>query len=184
MSLLAEFPQQVVDSHCLVVGRILAGERLSPEIILQLGAEALSVEKIAVMAAREVSTIKDAQKCWQSAWQCPDVAHHAHSCATPMWGGSSLCGFCQSINSYDKRVAHWKDVGPTGVGFSGGNFRGTQVCIHGGNFSARQICLWWRAVEALERFASVREPEPSPWPLSTILFSFLTCTLTLASISC
>jgi hypothetical protein len=75
-----------------------------------------------------------------------------------------------------------KTVGPTGVGFSGGNFRGTQVCIHGGNFSARQIGLWWRAVEALERFASVREPEPSPWPLSTILFSFLTCTLTLASI--
>jgi hypothetical protein len=70
MSLLAEFPQSVVDSHAWIVAESLAGERLSHEIILQLGAEVLSVEKIAVLTARQVVTVLDARKCWQSALEC------------------------------------------------------------------------------------------------------------------
>ena len=64
-SLLSEFPQQVVDSHALVVAEILAGERPSIEILLQLGAEALTVDKLTVLAARQVSSISAAHDCWQ-----------------------------------------------------------------------------------------------------------------------
>jgi hypothetical protein len=70
MSLLAEFPQSVVDSHAWIVAESLAGGQLSHEIILQLGAEALSVEKIAVMTARAVDTIQAAHGCWQDALAC------------------------------------------------------------------------------------------------------------------
>ena len=66
-SLLSEFPQQVVDSHALVVAEILAGERPSIEILLQLGAEALTVDKLAVLTARQVGTIQAACDCWRDA---------------------------------------------------------------------------------------------------------------------
>jgi hypothetical protein len=70
MSLLAEFPQSVVDSHAWLVAESLAGERLSNEIMLKLGAEILSVEKIAVLTARQVGTVYEARKGWQSALKC------------------------------------------------------------------------------------------------------------------
>jgi hypothetical protein len=70
MSLLREFPAEVISSHALVVSQILAGEQPSTEIMLQLGAETLSVDKLAVLSCRTVTTIKEARSCWQSAWEC------------------------------------------------------------------------------------------------------------------
>jgi hypothetical protein len=53
MSLLAEFPKEVIDSHALVVAEILAGEQRCADTLLELAAEALVVDKLAVLMARQ-----------------------------------------------------------------------------------------------------------------------------------
>jgi hypothetical protein len=67
---LAEFPQQVVASHALVVGEILGGEQLNIETFVQLAAETLTVSKLTALQCRSVATIREARSCWQNALEC------------------------------------------------------------------------------------------------------------------
>jgi hypothetical protein len=70
MQLLSEFPQQVVDSHALVVAEIMTGERPDAETLLQLAAEALAVDKMTTLAARGLDSIQATHECWQAALEC------------------------------------------------------------------------------------------------------------------
>jgi hypothetical protein len=70
MSLLDEFAQQVLASHGLVVIAIQAGEQPDLETFLELGAEILSVQKLARLQSRNVDSIKDTRQCWQKALEC------------------------------------------------------------------------------------------------------------------
>jgi hypothetical protein len=67
---LAEFPRQVLDSHALIVAGLLAEERQSPETLVELAAELLSVDKLTVLAARQARTIAEAYACWEAAATC------------------------------------------------------------------------------------------------------------------
>jgi hypothetical protein len=68
--LLSEFPQQVIDSHALIVAGILGGETPSTDILIQLAAEILTIDKLTVLAARQARTIKAAHDVWMAAHEC------------------------------------------------------------------------------------------------------------------
>ena len=67
---LEEFGQEVVNSHALVIAEIMAGERPSSDTLLQLAAEAITVDKLAVLISRQVQTIQPAHDCWRDALDC------------------------------------------------------------------------------------------------------------------
>jgi hypothetical protein len=70
MTLLSEFPQQVIASHALIVAEVMSGERPSADVLLELAAELLVVDKLTVMAARQVRMIRDARDCWAAGYAC------------------------------------------------------------------------------------------------------------------
>jgi hypothetical protein len=53
MPLLAEFPDQVVQSHALIVAGFLSGEPASSDTMLELAAEAIAVDRLTTLAARQ-----------------------------------------------------------------------------------------------------------------------------------
>jgi hypothetical protein len=67
---LDEFPEQVIASHAWLVAEILSGQQPSAQIFIQLGAEILSIDKLAALECRRVGTIKQARACWTTASQC------------------------------------------------------------------------------------------------------------------
>jgi hypothetical protein len=70
MALLAEFSDEVVAFHALIAAEIRAGERPSNDTLRELAAEALSIDRLAVMSSREVTTIQLARDTWQTAFNC------------------------------------------------------------------------------------------------------------------
>jgi hypothetical protein len=70
MQFLSEFPQDVINSHALVVAEIMTGEQPSSETLLQLAAEALAVDKMTTLAARGLGTLQATRECWQAALGC------------------------------------------------------------------------------------------------------------------
>jgi hypothetical protein len=70
MTLLSEFPQQVIASHALVAAEILSGESPSADTLLELAAEAITVDRLTVLMARQAGTIQLARDCWQAACEC------------------------------------------------------------------------------------------------------------------
>jgi hypothetical protein len=67
---LAEYEQEVIASHAIVVAAIMAGDRPSPDTLLQLAAETITVDRLAVLLGRQVKTIAASHDCWQNAYQC------------------------------------------------------------------------------------------------------------------
>jgi hypothetical protein len=70
MQFLSEFPQDVINSHALVVAEIMVGERPSSETLLQLAAEAIAVDKMTTLAARGLGTLQATRECWLAASAC------------------------------------------------------------------------------------------------------------------
>jgi hypothetical protein len=50
--LLSEFPQQVINSHALIVAGIMDGETPSADTLLELAAETITVDRLSVLIAR------------------------------------------------------------------------------------------------------------------------------------
>jgi hypothetical protein len=67
---LSEFPQQVIDSHALVVAEIMSGETPSSDILLELAAETIAVDRLSVLAVRQTRTIKAAHDLWLATHDC------------------------------------------------------------------------------------------------------------------
>jgi hypothetical protein len=78
-SVLDEFAQEVVNSHVLVIAELMAGETPSAEVLLQLAAEVLTIDKLAVMIGRQVTTIAASHDCWQTACECFETSHELWS---------------------------------------------------------------------------------------------------------
>jgi hypothetical protein len=70
MMLLTEFSQEAVSSHALVVAQFMTGQQLSADIVRELGAEIIGVDKLTLMSARRVTSIQSAHECWQIAAVC------------------------------------------------------------------------------------------------------------------
>jgi hypothetical protein len=70
MPFLAEFPDQVVTSHAIVVAGLLAGEPVSPDTMLELAAEALTIDKLTTLVARRTRTIAETHDCWNATLAC------------------------------------------------------------------------------------------------------------------
>jgi hypothetical protein len=66
---LSEFPQEVVNSHALVVAEIMSGFESRADTLLELAAEAITVDRLTVLMARQGS-IQLAHDCWQAALEC------------------------------------------------------------------------------------------------------------------
>jgi hypothetical protein len=75
MTFLSEFPQQVISSHALVIAEVMSGSEPSADTLLELAAEALTVDRLAVLAARQAGTIQAAHDCWQNACECFEQSH-------------------------------------------------------------------------------------------------------------
>ena len=75
MTLLCEFPQQVIASHALVVAEIMSGRDSSADTLLELAAEAITVDRLTVLMARQAGTIQAAHDCWQAACECFEQSH-------------------------------------------------------------------------------------------------------------
>jgi hypothetical protein len=69
-SLLAEFPQEVVNSHALVVAEIMSGFEPSADTLLELADEVITVDRLTVLMARQIDSIQAAHDCWQHALGC------------------------------------------------------------------------------------------------------------------
>jgi hypothetical protein len=70
MTLLSEFPQQVIASHALVAAEVMSGETPSSDTLLELAAEAITVDRLTVLMARQAGSIQLARDCWQAAYDC------------------------------------------------------------------------------------------------------------------
>jgi hypothetical protein len=68
--LLSEFSPEVVASHSLIVADFMAGYPPSTDTLRELGAEILTVDKLAVMISRQVRTIRAAHDVWLAAHDC------------------------------------------------------------------------------------------------------------------
>jgi hypothetical protein len=70
MQFLPEFFEEVVTSHVLVVAGIIAGEPPRADLLRELGAEVLAVDKLSAMASRQTKTLQAARDCWCRSLQC------------------------------------------------------------------------------------------------------------------
>jgi hypothetical protein len=67
---LRSFADEVLLSHSILLASIQAGEAASAESLLNLSAETLCLQKLAMLRAREVDFIARAQCCWLEAGAC------------------------------------------------------------------------------------------------------------------
>jgi hypothetical protein len=70
MPLLSEFPDQVIASHALVAAEVMCGEHPSTDTMLELAAEALTVDRLTVMAGRQTRTIAETRSLWNATFAC------------------------------------------------------------------------------------------------------------------
>jgi hypothetical protein len=119
MQFLSEFPQQVVNSHALVVAEIMCGEQPSSETLLQLAAETLAVDKMTTLAARGLDTLQATRECWLAARACfqacadlwsrlPDdhdssIAGHRRLLARLICNAEDRCQF-YNVTEEDRRI--------------------------------------------------------------------------------
>jgi hypothetical protein len=68
--LLAQFGKEVLDSHALIVAAIMSGETPSADTLLELGVEALTIDRLAAMVARQVDSIQSTHDVWQDVLEC------------------------------------------------------------------------------------------------------------------
>lgn len=66
---LEDFPDQVVNSHALVVAQIRGGETVEAETFVHLAAELLAVAKVARLCTNGADYIEEAMACWRVAFR-------------------------------------------------------------------------------------------------------------------